>query len=84
MHPSIAAFASKWESSTSFKTSMLTYRNLCCIIALGRDKGSGSVVENEIGLPKISYTLCAKDGRSLTKGVVAGYKVCTMIFYSFV
>ena len=68
VHPAFGGAQLPWSSGVDFKRHLLRLPNAFVTIALCRDKGSGSVVIDKTGTPRIYYPLSQHDRNELTDG----------------
>ncbi|KAM0750383.1 long chain fatty alcohol oxidase [Meredithblackwellia eburnea MCA 4105] len=64
-----------WTSSKEHKKSMLQYNHAFTLLSLCRDRGSGQVILDANGRPRLEYSLDPYDGISMLKGVIAGCEI---------
>ncbi|PRW45373.1 Long-chain-alcohol oxidase FAO1 [Chlorella sorokiniana] len=74
VHPGLFAAASPWLGGEDFKDLMLQYPNACVVLVLTRDSGSGRVVIDSAGRPRIHYSLSKFDEGSMVKGMELGLR----------
>ncbi|KAM0791311.1 hypothetical protein ACM66B_005783 [Microbotryomycetes sp. NB124-2] len=61
-----------WRGSKDHKKIQVQFGNSFTIIAIARDRGSGSIILDKNGVARVDYTLDTYDGQSLLRGIVAG------------
>lgn len=74
VHPGLFAAAAPWLGGDDFKHLMLQYPNCCTVLVLTRDSGSGRVVADRTGRPRIHYSLSPEDAGSMMRGVELGLR----------
>ncbi|GAA5893640.1 uncharacterized protein JCM6883_003589 [Sporobolomyces salmoneus] len=70
-----AASFQAWESSLAHKERMVEYPHSMTLIAIARDRGSGRVILDREGKPRMEYTIDTYDANSLTLGTVASAEI---------
>ncbi|KAI5480800.1 long chain fatty alcohol oxidase [Pseudohyphozyma bogoriensis] len=70
-----AASFQPWKGSIAHKEAMLNFNHAFTLIAISRDRGSGSVIVDETGISRVDYVLDPFDGLSMLGGVIAGAEV---------
>lgn len=69
------ASATKWTSSQEHKRAMTQFGHSFTLISIARDRGSGAVVLDKNGKPRMEYTLDKYDAVSLLRGVLASCEI---------
>mmetsp|Transcript_9359 Transcript_9359/g.26267 ORF Transcript_9359/g.26267 Transcript_9359/m.26267 type:complete len:722 (-) Transcript_9359:1721-3886(-) len=75
VHPSMFGISQPWKSPYQTKRSFLDYPFSSSVIVLSRDYGSGSVEEDALGFPSVTYKLHEHDKKALQDGFKAACKV---------
>jgi len=73
--PGILTSISPWMNGNAFKNLLLDYKRLMALIVLTRDKGSGEVVIDKEGNPRVYYQTSDHDFKSLHDGLEKSIRV---------
>ena len=75
VHPGEFASAIPWTSAAAHREIMRAYPNVGFCAVLPRDAGSGRVLVDRAGQPKVHYRISSEDGARIVEGLVAAAKV---------